>query len=128
MARTQDACAQYLARLASALHEAAPSMNESLPFPDRMRITDVRLGEVQPTDRRGCSAMLTLSAGEAPKSYRVTLTGERERPRLVVSDEADFEDRLELGAPLEEPPGAGDARALYEVLITDVAGHFGTDS
>ena len=123
-----NACVAALDGLVASLRAAAPRLNADLPYPDRMAITHVAAGDLRQDMPNRCSTVLTLHAGDASKSYRVELVRERERLSLTVSDEADFEERLMLATQPGEPPHPRDMCAFYDVLATDIAGHFGTDS
>lgn len=123
-----ERCVAVLEELIATLREVAPRLNADLPFPARMAITGITTGEVQQDTPNGCSTVLTLHAGDAPKSYRIKLVREGERFRLMVSDETDFEEHLMLMTQPGQPLHPHDARVLYDTLATDIAGHFGTDS
>ena len=121
-------CVALLKSLVEALREAAPRLNEELPFPQRMAVTVIRTGKVRRAAQGRCTATLALRVGGASRSYRVELACAREPLRLTVSDETDFEEHLELATRPGQPPHPRDVRAFYQALATDIAGHFGTDS
>lgn len=121
-------CADVLDELIETLREVAPRLNQELPFPQRMAITNITAGQPSQDTPKQCSTMLSLRAGGVSKSYRLKLSAQHEHFELIVSDESDFEDRLMLPTGLEEPVGTNEARSLYEILATDIAGHFGTDA
>lgn len=122
-------CAGLLRGLIAALREAAPRLNEGLPFPQRTAITEIAAGEVQDDGRGRCSAALTLHVtGGAEKHYVLTAEMEGHRATVTVSDREDFEERVALATVPGEPLQDRDVRALYSALTTDLAAHFGTDS
>lgn len=128
-ASSADACPDLLRTLLGALCEAAPRLNEGLPFPQRTAVTDLVAGEVQSDDPDRCSATLTLCvAGNVEKRYVLAAETRGGRATVTVSDEADFEERVPLATAPGEPLQDRDVRAVYDALTTDLAGHFGTES
>lgn len=125
---TSATCRQVLSKLVKSLRERAPHLNEDLPFPQQMAITEVTAAKVSQKGPDSCSTMLSLHAGGVLKPYRLELSRRRGRFSLTVSDEGNLSEKLKLITQADEPAYARDARALYELLTTDLAGHFGTDS
>lgn len=124
-----DACLDLLRRLIDGLREAAPHLNDRLPFPQRTALTSIAAGEIRRDGPDRCTAALTLHiAGGAEKTYVLAAGSEGGRTTVIVSDEADFEERVPLATAPGEPLQDRDVRAVYDALTTDLAGHFGTDS
>jgi hypothetical protein len=126
---TDSSCSDLLTDLARAVQEAAPTLNEDLPFPQRTGITGLALGEVRSDGPGRCSAVLTLHvAGGVEKRYALSATMEGGRTTVAVNDEADFEERITLATMPGEPLHDHDVRAVYDALTTDLASHFGAES
>jgi hypothetical protein len=126
---TDSSCSDLLTNLVRAVGEAAPTLNEDLPFPQRTGITGLALGGVRRDGLGRCSAALTLHvAGGVEKRYLIVLSTASEQATATVSDGADFEQRVALATAPGEPLHDRDVRAVYDAFTTDLAGHFGTDS
>ncbi|MEP0546369.1 MAG: hypothetical protein ABJF88_05515 [Rhodothermales bacterium] len=126
---TDSSCSDLLTDLVGAVQEAAPVLNEGLPFPQRTGITRLALGEVQSDGPGRCSAALALHvAGGVEKRYTLSATMEGRRTTVAVNDEADFEERIALATAPGEPLHDRDVRAVYDAFTTDLAGHFGTEA
>lgn len=124
-----DACANLLRALVEVLREAAPRLNQDLPFPQRTALTGIAVGEIRRDGPDRCTAALTLQiAGGAEKDYVLAAEPVDGRTAVIVSDEADFEERVPLATAPGHPLQDRDVRAVYDALTTDLAGHFGTDS
>lgn len=126
---TPDACRDLLCELTVALRDAAPRLNQKLPFPQRTGIVGVIVDEVRIDGHLGCRAVVTVRvAGGIEKNYVLVVKIEGRHAMLAISDEADYADRIRLATQPGKPLHYRDAHALYEALVTDLAGHFGTDS
>lgn len=126
---TDSSCSHLLTDLARAVHEAAPALNEGLPFPQRTGITGLGLGEIHSNGPIRCSAALTLHvAGGAEKPYTLSAAMEGGRTTVAVNDEAGFEERITLATVPGKPLHDLDVRAIYDALTTDLARHFGAQS
>lgn len=128
-ASQSDACLDLLRRLIDGLREAAPHLNDRLPFPQRTALTGIAAGEIRRDGPDRCTAALTLHiAGGAEKDYVLAAESVDGRTAVIVSDEANFEERVSLATAPGHPLQDRDVRAVYDALTTDLAGHFGTDS
>lgn len=128
-ASRSSACTDLLRSLIDGLREAAPHLNERLPFPQRTALTGIAAGEIRGDGPNRCSATLKLHiAGGVEKDYVLVAESAGGRTAVTVSDEADFEERVPLATAPGEPLQDRDVRAVYDALSTDLAGHFGTDS
>ncbi len=124
-----DPCTNLLRSLGDALREAAPRLNQDLPFPQRTGITDIAAGEVHSDNPDVCSVALTICvAGGVEKRYVLSADVAGGHAVVTVSDEADFEERVALVSPPGRPLQERDVRGVYDALTTDLAGHFGTES
>ena len=128
-ASRSGACTDLLRSLIDGLCEAAPHLNEHLPFPQRTALTGIVAGEVRGDGPNRCSATVTIHVGDgAEKDYVMVAETAGGRTAVTVSDEADFEERVLRASAPGEPFQDRDVRAVYDALSTDLAGHFGTDS
>ncbi|MDT7858103.1 hypothetical protein RQM47_15760 [Rubrivirga sp. S365] len=120
-----DPCGTLLEGLVEALREAAPTLSEGLPYPQRTGIADVVPGEALVDGPGRCSLTVTVRAvGGVEKGYALSVEG----AALVVRDGAEFEDRFRLATAPGERPREADVQRLFDALTADLGLHFATAS
>jgi hypothetical protein len=123
-----DACTILLG-LVEALREAAPRLNEGLPYPHRTGIGDAQAGAPRPDGPARCSLPVTVRvARNVGKRYVLSVEIGPGRAALAVSDGAEFEDRFRLATAPGEPPVEADVHRLFNALTADLGLHFATGS
>lgn len=123
-----DACTILLS-LVEALREAAPRLNEGLPYPQRTGIDDVQAGAPRADGSARCSLPVTVRvAWGVEKRYVLSAESGLARAALAVTDGAEFEDRFRLATAPGESPVEGDVHRLFTALTADLGLHFATAS
>src|SRR5690625_6405932 len=113
-ASQSDACLDLLRRLIDGLREAAPHLNDRLPFPQRTALTGIAAGEIRRDGPDRCTAALTLHiAGGAEKDYVLAAERVDGRTAVICSDEADYKERVSLDTEPVAPILDRDVHAVY---------------